>query len=139
MQQARITQQILQFQPQQNEPSSAPQIAKDFGAAYQKLANKMAVEENGGNLLLPTNDFMAIATGMQQEKRTADIGRFEREVERRRERQLEREKKAAEQAAKKELEGCTFAPKLATKKARQSIIPTDPAIREIKQNQPQHV
>jgi len=33
----------------------------------------MAVDENGGNLLLPMNDMMAIATGMQQEKRQVDL------------------------------------------------------------------
>jgi hypothetical protein len=44
----------------------------------------MAFDQSGGNPLLPTEDFMAIAEDMVKPNRKVDLSRFEREVENRR-------------------------------------------------------
>ena len=74
-------------------------------------------EETGGNVLVPTDDYNLI----QQEENKINLDRIQQDIENRRRRQELREQRAREEREAKELEGCTFAPKLYTKKKKRSV------------------
>lgn len=72
-------------------------------------------------LVVPTEDYKL---AMSQEKRV-DLSRIQRDLEARRARQEAREREARAQREAKELEGCTFAPQLISKKRRQTRTTSD--------------
>jgi len=71
-------------------------------------------------VLVPTEDY---SLAMIEEKRV-DLSRIQVDLERRRQRQETREREARAIREAKELEGCTFAPTLMTKKRRANMPPT---------------
>ena len=69
---------------------------------------------------MPTEDY----TLAVEEERKVDLSRIQEDLERRRARQENREREAHAQREAKELEGCTFAPTLMTKKKKRNMPPT---------------
>lgn len=75
---------------------------------------------------MPTEDYqLAMA-----EQRKIDLSRIQEDLERRRARQEAREREAKAEREAKELEGCTFAPQLMTKRRRR--VPPTPQAQTMK-------
>ena len=92
------------------------QPTKDFDKAYKNLVQQMLEngEETGGNVLVPIEDYNLAA----QEENRLNLDRIQHDIEERRRRQEYREQQAKAEREAKEMEGCTFAPKLYTKKKK---------------------
>ena len=71
-------------------------------------------QQTGGNVLVPTEDYSLAMV----EDRKVDLSRIQEDLERRRQRQEIREREAKATRDAKEIEECTFAPVLMTKKRK---------------------
>eukprot|EP00347_Sterkiella_histriomuscorum_P000078 403377271 len=86
-----------------------PEREQDFGKAYNKLVKKF-YQEQGPNLLIPEEDLYKV------EQRGLDINQVQRRIEEDARRKEEKIRVMKQMQEDKELEGCTFAPQMATKK-----------------------
>ena len=68
----------------------------------------------GGNVLVPTEDYNLA----MESERKVDLNRVQKDIEKRKMKQEMREREAKAEREAKELEGCTFAPQIFTKKRR---------------------
>ena len=71
-------------------------------------------QNSGAQVLVPTDDY---ALALDQPK-AADLNKIQQDIVARKARQEIRERQAQQERAEKELEGCTFAPQLMTKKRK---------------------
>ena len=79
-------------------------------------------QQTGANVLVPTDDY-----SLAMDEKKVNLNRIQEDLERRRLRQEAREREALAQREAKELEGCTFAPQLMTKKRTRKVPPTPQA------------
>ena len=98
---------------------------KDFGKAYKTLVQQMLYQsqQTGGNVLVPTEDY----TLAMERERKVDLNRVQKDIEKRKLNQEMREREARLEREAKEIEGCTFAPQIFTKKRRTTKKQNPPA------------
>ena len=77
----------------------------------------------GGNVLVPTDDYNLA----MESERKVDLNRVQKDIEKRKMKQEMREREAKAEREAKELEGCTFAPQIFTKKKRPTQKKSKPA------------
>ena len=68
----------------------------------------------GGNVLVPSDDYNLA----MEKERKVDLNRVQKDIEKRKLNQEMREREAKMEREAKEIEGCTFAPQIFTKKKR---------------------
>ena len=92
-----------------NEEHADPEREADFDKAYNKLVKKF-YQEQGPNLLIPEEDLY------KAEQRGIDVGEVQRRIQEDQRRKDEKLRMLKQIQEEKELEGCTFAPQMLTKK-----------------------
>ena len=91
------------------QPLADPEREQDFGKAYNKLVKKF-YHEQGPNLLIPEEDLH------KAEQKGLDIREVQRRIVEDAQRKEEKIRIMKQMQEEKELEGCTFAPVMKTKK-----------------------
>ena len=91
------------------EQQKDPEREADFDKAYQKLVKKFA-NEQGANMLIPEEDLHRV------ENRGVDINEVQRKIQEQARKKEEKMLQMRLVKQEKEMEGCTFAPIIYTKK-----------------------